>query len=57
MPRGDGKKNHSVNRERSHETRARHRRNAHNRRVARDEWMKKKTQALRYWKNGDIDHP
>lgn len=57
MPRGDGKKNHSVNRERSIAAQKRHRRQKGVSTEARARWMKTKTHQLRYWKHGDVDHP
>lgn len=57
MPRGDGKKNHSVNRERSIAAQKRHKRQKAASASARDRWMKAKTRQLRYWQHGDVDHP
>lgn len=57
MPRGDGKKNHGVNRRRSIAEQKRHRRQKGVSTEARSRWMKTKTQQLRYWKRGDVDHP
>ena len=57
MPHGDGKKNHSVNRERAIAAQKRHKRQRAASASAREKWMKAKTQQLRYWKHGDVDHP
>ncbi len=57
MPRGDGKKNHSVNRERSISAQKKNVRTRAHAKAARDKWMKTKERQLRYWKHGDVDHP
>ena len=57
MPRGDGKKNHSVNRERSITAQKRHKRQKAASASARGKWMKAKSQQLRYWRHADVDHP
>lgn len=57
MPRGNGRKNHSVNRERSIAAQKKNRIQEERSRSARARWLEKKSQALRYWKRGDVDHP
>jgi hypothetical protein len=50
MPRGNGKKNHSVNRERSYLHRMRHKRNKHKRREAQRRWNEFLEKARAYWR-------
>lgn len=57
MPRGNGRKNHGVNRERSIAAQKRHQQQRERSRGARAQWLKTKSQMLRYWAQGDVDYP
>lgn len=56
MPRGDGKKNHSTNRERSHFARKKARRWKHSKSEHQRHQRRVKDQALAYWR-GEADYP
>lgn len=57
MPRGDGRKNHSVNRERSYVERKKASRMKHNKAVSRAKQIRKKSDALAYWIGEKDEHP
>lgn len=57
MPRGDGRKNHSVNRERSYVERKKASQMKHRKAVSRAKQIRKKSDALAYWRGEKDEHP